>query len=146
MNFSGIQKLLHRRYCNEQFGGKKQLDLLVEKKKDLLSRIKDDYDLEDVADVESAIDDQDISLDWEEYREIDYADSSLRCQQMLVDALELLETGDKKSVHNANKALETLVREARKVRKERTEDIPKAQEVISLMDKIINVCDEHRQK
>lgn len=138
--------MLHRRYCNEQFGGKKQLDLLVEKKKDLLSRIKDDYDLEDVADVESAIDDQDISLDWEEYREIDYADSSLRCQQMLVDALELLETGDKKSVHNANKALETLVREARKVRKERTEDIPKAQEVISLMDKIINVCDEHRQK
>lgn len=125
---------------------KKQLDLLVEKKKDLLSRIKDDYDLEDVADVESAIDDQDISLEWEEYREIDYADSSLRCQQMLVDALELLETGDKKSVHNANKALETLVREARKVRRERTEDIQKAQEVISLMDEIINVCDEHRQK
>jgi hypothetical protein len=31
---------------------------------------------------------------------------------MLVDALELLKTGDKKSVHNANKALETLVREA----------------------------------
>ena len=125
---------------------KKQLDLLVEKKNDLLLRIKDDYDLEDVADVESAIDDEDVSLEWEEYREIDYVDNSLRCQQMLVDALELLETGDKKSVHNANKALETLVREARKVRKERTEDIQKAQEVISLMDEIINVCDEHRQK
>ena len=125
---------------------KKQLDLLVEKKNDLLLRNKDDYDLEDVADVESAIDDEDVSLEWEEYREIDYADSSVRCQQMLVDALELLETGDKKSVHNANKALETLVREARKVRKERTEDIQKAQEVISLMDEIINVCDEHRQK
>ena len=125
---------------------KKQLDLLVEKKNDLLLRNKDDYDLEDVADVESAIDDEDVSLEWEEYREIDYADSSVRCQQMLVDALELLEAGDKKSVHNANKALETLVREARKVRKERTEDIQKAQEVISLMDEIINVCDEHRQK
>ena len=125
---------------------KKQLDLLVAKKNDLLLRIKDDYDLEDATDVESAIDDEDVSLEWEEYREIDYADSSVRCQQMLIDALELLETGDKKSVHNANKALETLVREARKVRKERTEDIQKAQEVISLMDEIINVCDEHRQK
>lgn len=125
---------------------KKKLEILEEKKTDLLLRIKDDYDLEDATDVESAIDDQDVSLEWEEYREIDYADSSLRCQQMLVDALELLETGDKKAVHNANKALETLVREARKVRKERTEDIPKAQEVISLMDEIIHVCDDHRQK
>ena len=125
---------------------KKQLALLEEKKNGLLLRIKDDYDLEDVTEVESAIDDEDVSLEWEEYREIDYADSSVRCQQMLVDALELLETGDKKSVHNANKALETLVREARKIRKERTKDIQKAQEVISLMDEIINVCDEHRQK
>jgi hypothetical protein len=122
------------------------LALLEEKRDDLFLRIKDDYDLEDVMEVESAIDDGDVSLEWEECREIDYADSSLRCQQMLVDALELLETGDKKSVHNANKALETLVREARKVRKERTEDIQKAQEVISLMDEILNVCDEHRQK
>ena len=125
---------------------KSQLVLLVEKKNDLLLRIKDDYDLEDVTEVESAIDDEDVSLEWEECREIDYAGSSVRCQQMLVDALELLETGDKKSVHNANKALETLVREARKIRKERTEDIQKAQEVISLMDEIINVCDDHRQK
>lgn len=131
---------------NSLEAAKEQLDLLVEKKNDLLLRIKDDYDLEDETDVESAIDDEDVSLEWEEYREIDYAGSSVRCQQMLVDALELLETGDKKSVHNANKALETLVREARKIRKERTEDIQKAQEVISLMDEIINVCDDHRQK
>ena len=124
----------------------KKLDILAKKKDDLLLRIKDDYDLEDETDVESAIDDEDVSLEWEEYREIDYADSSLRCQQMLVDALELLETGDKKSVHNANKALETLVREARKIRKEKTKDIQKAQEVVSLMDEIINVCDEYRQK
>lgn len=130
---------------------KKKLEILEEKKTGLLLRIKDDYDLEDescedAAAVESAIDDGDVSLEWEECREIDYADSSLRCQQMLVDALELLETRDKKSVHNANKALETLVREARKIRKEKNEDIQKAQEVISLMDEIIHVCDEHRQK
>ncbi|MBQ7331532.1 MAG: hypothetical protein IJW94_07075 [Oscillospiraceae bacterium] len=125
---------------------KKQLALLEEKKKDLLLRIMEDYGLEDAAEAESAIDDEEISLEWEECRELDYADSSLRCQQMLVDALALLDSGDKKSVHNANKALETLVREARKIRKERTEDIQKAQEVISLMDEIIHVCDDHRQK
>ena len=124
----------------------KKLDILAKKKDDLLLRIKDDYDFEDVTEVGSAIDDGEVALEWEECREIDYADSSLRCQQMLVDALELLETGDKKSVHNANKALETLVREARKIRKEKTKDIQKAQEVISLMDEIINVCDDHRQK
>ena len=124
----------------------KKLDILAKKKDDLLLRIKDDYDFEDVTEVGSAIDDGEVALEWEECREIDYADSSLRCQQMLVDALELLETGDKKSVHNANKALETLVREARKIRKEKTKDIQKAQKVVSLMDEIINVCDEYRQK
>ena len=86
--------MLHSRYCNEQFGGKKTIKFTGREEKQLA----------------------------------------------------LLKAGDKKSVHNANKALETLVREARKVRKERTEDIQKAQEVISLMDEIINVCDEHRQK
>lgn len=131
---------------NDLEATQKKLGSLIEKKNDLLLRLKDDYDLEDATEVESAIDDGDVFLEWEEYRELDYADSSLRCQQMLVHALELLEAGDKKSVHNANKVLETLVREARKVRKERTEDIQKAQEVISLMDEIINVCDEHRQK
>ena len=64
---------------------------------------------------------------------------------MLVHALELIETGDKKSAHNANKALETLVREARKIRKDKEEDVKKAQEVISLMNEIIDVCDAHRK-
>ena len=47
--------------------------------------------------------------------------------------------------HNANKALETLVREARKIRKDKEEDVKKAQEVISLMNEIIDVCDAHRK-
>ena len=71
----------------------KKLDILAKKKDDLLLRIKDDYDFEDVTEVGSAIDDGEVALEWEECREIDYADSSLRCQQMLVDALELLEAG-----------------------------------------------------
>ena len=121
---------------------KQKLDALLEEQETLLGKIKENYDLEE----EDCIEDGDVVLEWDEQRDVDYADDAVRCQEMLVRALELLNAGDKKSAHNANKALETLVREARKVRKERTEDIQKAQEVISLMDEIINVCDEHRQK
>jgi len=38
-----------------------------------------------------------------------------------------------------------LVREARKIRKDKEEDVKKAQEVISLMNEIIDVCDAHRK-
>lgn len=33
-----------------------------------------------------------------------------------------------------------------KIRKDKEEDVKKAQEVVSLMDEIISVCDNHRQK
>lgn len=64
----------------------KKLDILAKKKDDLLLRIKDDYDFEDVTEVGSAIDDGEVALEWEECREIDYADSSLgasKCSLML---------------------------------------------------------------
>ena len=130
---------------------KEKLDLLIQKQEEILLTIKEDYDLddedcEDAESVQNAIACGDITLEWDENRDIDYADDAVRCQQMLVHALELIETGDKKSAHNANKALETLVREARKIRKDKEEDVKKAQEVISLMNEIIDVCDAHRQK
>ena len=129
---------------------KEKLDLLIQKQEEILLTIKEDYDLddedcEDAESVQNAIACGDITLEWEENRDIDYADDAVRCQQMLVYALELIETGDKKSAHNANKALETLVREARKIRKDKEEDVKKAQEVISLMNKIIDVCDAYRK-
>lgn len=129
---------------------KEKLDSLIKKQEELLLTIKEDYDLdnedcEDAESVQSAIDCGDITLEWDENRDVDYADDAVRCQQMLVHALELIETGDKKSAHNANKALETLVREARKIRKDKEEDVKKAQEVISLMNEIIDVCDAHRK-
>ena len=129
---------------------KEKLDLLIQKQEEILLTIKEDYDLddedcEDAESVQNAIACGDITLEWEENRDIDYADDAVRCQQMLVHALELIETGDKKSAHNANKALETLVREARKIRKDKEEDVKKAQEVISLMNEIIDVCDAHRK-
>ena len=129
---------------------KEKLDLLIQKQEEILLTIKEVYDLddedcEDAESVQNAIACGDITLEWDENRDIDYADDAVRCQQMLVHALELIETGDKKSAHNANKALETLVREARKIRKDKEEDVKKAQEVISLMNEIIDVCDAHRK-
>lgn len=129
---------------------KERLDLLLQKQEEILLTIKEDYDLDDEAcedaeSVQAAIDCGDITLEWDENRDVDYADDAVRCQQMLVRALELLEVGDKKSTHNANKALEILVREARRVRKDKTEDVKKAQEIISLMNEIIDVCDAHRK-
>ena len=129
---------------------KERLDLLIKNQVQLLLTIKEDYDLddedcEDAESVQSAINCGDITLEWDENRDVDYADDAVRCQQMLVRALELLETGDKKSAHNANKALETLVRDARKIRKDKEEDVKKAQDVISLMNEIIDVCDAHRK-
>ena len=129
---------------------KERLDLLIKNQVQLLLTIKEDYDLddedcEDAESVQNAIAWGDITLEWDENRDIDYADDAVRCQQMLVHALELIETGDKKSAHNANKALETLVREARRRRKAKEEDVKKAQEVISLMNEIIDVCDAHRK-
>ena len=129
---------------------KERLDLLIKNQEQILLTIKEDYDLddedcEDAESVQNAINCGDITLEWDENRDVDYADDAVRCQQMLVHALELIETGDKKSAHNANKALETLVREARRVRKDKEEDVKKAQDVISLMNEIIDVCDAHRK-
>ena len=121
---------------------KQKLDALLEKQETLLGKIKENYDLEE----EDCIEDGDVVLEWDEQRDIDYADDAVRCQEMLVRALELLNAGDKKSAHNANKAFETLVHQARKVKKDREEDIKKAQELASLMDEIISVCDTCRHK
>lgn len=123
---------------------KQNLDMLLEKQEALLDEIKDNYDL-DEEDCLDAIACGDIELEWDEQRDVGYADDAVRCQEMLVRALELLNAGDKKSVHNANKAFETLVHQARKVKKDREEDIKKAQELVCLMNEIIRVCDEHRQ-
>ena len=89
MKAQAIKRLLVGQRCFERLVNslgvaKEQLDLLVEKKNDLLLRIKDDYDLEDAVEAEGVIDNEDASFEREEYREIDYADSSVRCQQIRI--------------------------------------------------------------
>lgn len=130
---------------------KEQLATFLAKQSELYLTIKDMYDLydedyEDAESVEDGIYGGDINLEWFDHRDISYAYELVCCQRMLVRALELLEAGDKKSIHNANKAFESLVRKARQTKKSKEEDLRKAQEVISSMNEIIAICDAHRQK
>ena len=129
---------------------KNKLDTLLQKQSELYLEIKESYalddDCEDAASVENAIDEGEIDLEWNELRDISYIDALVRCQEALIHALELLKKGDKKSVHNANKELEVLVGEARRIRKSGEDDLKKAQEIISSMNEIIDICDVHRQR
>ena len=133
--------------CLEQ--AKKQLTEYEEKQKSLFREIKETYDEDDFyereSDIESGIYGGDIILEWYEYRDVDYIGDIVSCQELLVRALEFFEQKDKKSLHHANKAFETLVHEARRIKKARTEDIQQAQNVIDAMNEIIRVCDENRK-
>lgn len=71
-------------------------------------------------------------LEWFEHRDLAYIGDMIDCQKDLIDMLKMAETGDKKALHNANKAFDELVHEARCIKKKRNEDIQKAQEVIHL--------------
>lgn len=124
---------------------KEQLAEYEEKQKSIISEIKESY-------IEDGFDEDEIDIDtgivvdgalrWDELRDIDYIDDVVSCQELLVRALEIFEQKDKKSLHNANKAFETLVRSARRIKKARIEDIQQAQNVIDVMNEIIKVCNE----
>ena len=126
------------------------LATLEEKKANILLEFKESYDLDEEyydspESIENGLLGGEIDLEWQDARDFDYADSMVRYQQLLVRALTIFAQGDKKSLHNANKAFETLVRDARRIKSDKLEDIQKAQEVISFMDEIIQACDSHRK-
>ena len=103
----------------------------------------EEYDALDT--IEGDILSGDIILEWFEHRDFAQISDMIDCQKALLDTLKVAETGDKKALHNANKAFEELLHEARRIKKKRSEDIQKAQDVIALMNEIIQVCDEHRK-
>lgn len=129
--------------------------LLAEYKKkhaELLQDIKEEYD--DCDDYDDYDDDEvlsgaiicgELAVSWHDGSKLEYLQNILHCQEMLVSALEMLEQNDTKAAHNANKALEDLVHDARMIKKFRTKDIQLAQNVINVMDDIIKVCDEIRK-
>ena len=127
---------------------KKQLAEFKEKRTVVLNEIKKWYDqdnsCEDENAVENAIGD-DFILDWEEQRDYVYVRDTIRCQEQLISVLEALEHGDAKSRHNIKKDLEELVREARLIKKLRTQEIQQAQAVVDAMNAVLKVCDENRK-
>ena len=127
-----------------------KLESLAKARKVFLTEVKqecnlDDEEYDDLDTIEDEILSGDIIIEWFEHRDLAYISDMINCQKALLDTLKMAETGDKKALHNANKAFEELVHEARRIKKKRNEDIQKAQEVIALMDEIIKICDEHRK-
>ena len=127
-----------------------KLESLAKARKVFLTEVKQECNLDneeynDLDVIEDEILSGDIILEWFEHRDLAYISDMIDCQKALLDTLKMAETGDKKALHNANKAFEELVCEARRIKKKRNEDIQKAQEVIALMDEIIKICKEHRK-
>ena len=127
-----------------------KLESLETARKVFLTEVKQECNLDneeynDLDVIEDEVLSGDIILEWFELRDLAYISDMINCQKALLDTLKMAETGDKKALHNANKAFEELVHEARHIKKKRNEDIQKAQEVIALMDEIIQVCDEHKK-
>ena len=128
-----------------------KLESLAKARTEFLTEVKqecnlDDEEYNDLDVIEDEILSGDITLEWFEHRDLAYISDMIACQQALLDTLKMAENGDKKALHNANKAFEELVHEARRIKKKQNEDIQKAQETIALMDDIIKICDEHRKK
>ena len=143
---------------NSEYYSEKQMSILEQENKlqsltktreEFLSEVKqncnlNDEDYGDLDAIENEILSGDLPLEWAEHRDFEYITDMINCQQALLDALKTAQKGDKKSLHNANKDFEMLVREARRIKKKRIEDIQKAQEAISLMNEIIELCDKNR--
>ena len=127
-----------------------KLESLAKARTEFLTEVKQECNLNDegyndLDVIEDEILSGEIILEWFEHRDLAYIGDMIDSQKALIDMLKMAETGDKKALHNANKAFDELVHEARRIKKKRNEDIQKAQEVIALMDEIIKVCDEHRK-
>jgi len=84
--------------------------------------------------------------DWRDGRDIADINDLIDCRQALVDTLELLNSADKKSIHNGRKNLEQIIGTVRRIRREKQEDILKAQEVIDAMNEILDICDGVRKQ
>lgn len=84
--------------------------------------------------------------DWRDGRDIADINDLVECRQALVDTLELLNSADKKSIHNGRKNLEQIIGTVRRIRREKQEDILKAQKVIDAMNEILDICDGVRKQ
>ncbi|MBO7195869.1 MAG: hypothetical protein J6V80_00885, partial [Clostridia bacterium] len=104
-----------------------KLEFLVKKREAFLEEIKQEFDLDDeeynnLETVEDEMLSGELLLEWFDHRDLTYINDMISCQRALLDTLKNAEEGDKKSLHNANKAFEELIHEARRIKKKRKED------------------------
>lgn len=132
---------------------KERLAEIEKNQAELIRDVKKTYGLEDEAYEDYSntynsfldlIADENILVEWSDHRDLDYLEDKLRCQGALVETLESLNADDKKSIHRSKKNLEELVHRARYIKKQRRDDIEKAEEAIRTMDELIAVCDKFR--
>lgn len=129
---------------------KKRLATYKKRRTALFRKIKENYGLED----ESLEDLTYGELEWEEYRDLKYADDMVMFQTRVVRALELSEEKENEALRNADPYFEQdvdlfefgfLAREARRIQKERADDMKQAQSVIDALEEIAKTCDELRK-
>lgn len=126
---------------------KKRLAAYKKRRAALFRKLKEDYGIED----ESYEDLTYGELEWEDYRDLKYADDMVMFQTRLVRAFELSEEKENEALRNADPYFEQdvdlfdfgfLAREARRIQKERADDMKQAQSVIDALDEIIKTCDK----
>ena len=109
-----------------------------------LSEVAKLLDLEEDDDVEGELLD---SIDGFEFTEYctdvnDYTDII----DNLEDLVEVLKSSeDGKVGHSSKKTLELIVSDMRKIKKEKSEEIAKAQALVDSIDEIIGICDRNRK-
>jgi len=132
--------------CEEIQNIKLQICSLEESLNNLLfSLVESEEDYDSAEDIMSDFMGGSFEVEWYEERDIRYLVEMITGYKKLAHTLEIIEQEDEKKTHDAKKALEVLVTEARRIKKDKKEDIQKAEKTISAMDEIIEICDACRE-
>ena len=121
----------------------KEIDSLVTECEKLNEKLRDKYGFD--GDFEEFIDDEGGEIDWEDLRDFDNLQKLLECQQKFFDIIRTLDSGDDKSIHNANKEVEMLIREIRQRKNALTESIELEQRALSDFEGLLKRCNDIRK-
>ena len=121
----------------------KEIDSLVTECEKLNEKLRDKYGFD--GDFEEFIGDEGGEIDWEDLRDFDNLQKLLECQQKFFDIIRTLDSGDAKSIHNANKDIEMLIREIRKRKNALAESIELEQRALSDFEGLLKRCNDIRK-
>ena len=122
----------------------KEIDLLVTECEKLNEKLRDKYGFD--GDFEEFIDDEGGEIDWEDLRDFDNLHKLLECQQKFFEIIKTFDSGDAKSIHNANKDIEMLIREIRQRKNALAESIELEQRALSDFEGLLKRCNDIRNK